>query len=194
MTARALRWGSWIAGSALVAAIAHILFVLLIPSVGSRGALQRLDGAPGALTLLDPSRGASGAPPYDDPAAALAICKYDLAMGPLSVSAPTDEAHFLSVALLDARATPFYSVTNRAAVRGKIELVVGDARQISALEANDSDETPNETLRLKSPTQKGFVLARALLEHAEDGPRARAALQSIRCEIINSEATSKKTP
>ena len=72
-------------------------------------------------------------------------------------------------------------MTDRAAVKGRIDVVVATAAQIEALEAGDNADEPVQDLRLPVADFEGYVVARALAERPGDMARARAQLQSVSC-------------
>ncbi len=178
---RALAIAPWALGCLFVAGIVHLTTILLMPHVATRDAYARLGGADAATTRV--AQGADGARPmpFDDPMAALAICRFDLTKGPTRIQATVDGEHFLSLAFHDRASRIFYATTDRAAVRGAIDIVLVDERQLAQIEAEDAEDATPQELRLQAPSPQGFVLIRALAERESDRARAEAAVQSVVC-------------
>ncbi|WP_244430782.1 DUF1254 domain-containing protein [Methylocystis sp. ATCC 49242] len=178
----------WAIATLLIAGIVHIVSVLLMPTVAPRDAFARLAEAANAgearngLVLLPPMAPGSEVLPFEDPAFAEGVCVYDLAKGPIRVSAPADGEDFLALSFHAGAGRIYHAITDRSAIKGKIDIVIGDARQIEALEANDDEDAPPQEVRLTAPTKRGFVLARSFAKRASDQERARNRLGSIRCE------------
>ncbi len=175
----------WVAATLLVAGIVHIVSVLLMPAVAPRTAYARVlqsVGAAGAgkLTLLPPPAPGADPLPFEDPAFAEGVCVYDLTKGLLRVETSTDADDFLALSFHSGGGRLYHAITDRAAIKGKIDIVIGDERQMDALQAA-ADEAPPQEVRLTSPTKRGFVLVRAFAKRPADQARARARLESVNC-------------
>ncbi len=178
---RLVGFAPWALGCLFVAGIVHLSTILLMPHVATRDAYARLGGQAGAaVAIAEDAHGARPAP-FDDSGTALAICKFDLAQGPAHIQAHVDGEHFLSLAFHDRASRIFYATTDRAAVRGKIDIVLVDAHQLAQLEAEDSEDSASQELRLLAPSRQGFILIRSLIERDSDRARAQAAVQTVAC-------------
>ncbi len=149
----------------IVAALVHLIIVLLVPTVAAHDAFARLQtlGEPNATVLLPRAGPAERLIPYVDPAVAMSFCRFDLADGPLRITAPAGRA-FASISLHTHRGRAFYALTDRAATQGTIEAVLATPGDIRALEAQDNEEDPSHDLRVPSPDGQGFVLFRVFSE------------------------------
>jgi uncharacterized membrane protein len=183
----------WAIAMLLIAAIVHLVSVLLIPIVAPRDAYARLleaaksaQAAPGGALLLSATEGGVVPLPFEDPAMAEGACLFDLSKGLLHVRAAVDgeEDNFLGLSFHNAGGAIFHAMTDRASIKGKIDVVLGDARQIEELEADDADEPPPEEVRVTSPSHLGFVLIRALAKRPSDFERARSAVAAVKCDTI----------
>ena len=76
----------------------------------------------------------------------------------------------------------FHSLTDRAALRGRLDVVVATADQIETIEAGDTDDAPPQDIRITSPAAQGFVLLRALPASPAGEARLRARIASTGCE------------
>lgn len=178
----------WIIATVLIAGIVHIVSVLLMPTLAPRDALARLAEvarkAPDASAVVVLPAMAPGAEtlPFEDPAFAEAVCVYDLSKGLLRVRASVDADEFLGLSFHASAGRIYHAMTDRSAIKGKIDIVVGDARQIGALEAEDEDGAAPQEVRLTAPTKRGFVLIRSFARRASDEERARGRLAAVKCE------------
>jgi uncharacterized membrane protein len=162
--------------------IVHLSTVLALPRLATRNADTRLaDIAPRHQVVVLP-RAADGtqALPFQDPATAMAVCRFDLADGPVRVRAlPGDE--FMAVAFHTPTGGVFYALTDRSAAKGALEALVVTQAQLDALQAQDPEDEPVRELRLVSPRQTGFVTFRTLSLQPGLYPEAEALLRTARC-------------
>lgn len=170
-------------GAAMIAALVHIVSILIIPVYATRDAFARLSerGPVDATVGLPQPSPAERAIPYRDPAIASAFCRFDLGAGPLRVRAPADGAQFVSLSFHTRRGGIFYALTDRAAAHGVLEALVVTEEQARALAAKDDEDSPVQELRVVSATPTGFVMIRALSEEPSLYPRAQAAAQALSC-------------
>ena len=165
-----------------LAGIAHILTVLLIPRYAVLDAASAFlnTGADARAELIRPDQ--QGQMPIIDADAmtAIAVCGFDLADGPLRVSARTGQA-LLSLSLHVRGGGVFYAVTDRAAQRGLIEFVVLNRRQFEDRVAKDDDGDSQRELRIVAPAEQGIMVARALLKQPSDRPMAEALVSAVAC-------------
>jgi uncharacterized membrane protein len=187
---RFLDWLPWLLATVCVAGSVHIVSILLMPEVAPRNAFARLAAAarqaeatPQGVALLP--RAAPGAEimPFEDPAFAEGVCLFDLSKGMMRVSTDADPEDFLSLSFHARTGRIFHAVTDRSAIKGKIEVMIGDAGQIETLESAD-EEAPPSQVRVTSPTKRGFVLIRSLAKRASDRDRAEARLRTVSCEAV----------
>ena len=175
--------GLTIAATAILAALVHLVVVLVAPLVAAHDAFARL--APlGPLneTVALPRAGpAEKMLPYADPAVAMAICRYDLASGPIRVRAPAGRA-FASISFHTRRGLAFYALTDKAATRGVIDAVLGTPEELRALAAHDDEEAPSRDLRVAAPARQGYVMFRVFSELPSLYPAAAAEAKQLTCK------------
>ena len=176
-------WLMTLAGAAMIAALVHIVAILIIPLYATRDAFARLSelGAVHQTILLPQAAPQQRLIPYGDPAVASAFCRFDLADGPVRVKAPTDPSGFVSLSFHTRRGAIFYALTDKAATHGALEALVVTEDQLRALQAKDDEDTPVQDLRILSTTKAGFVLMRSLSEEPSLYPRAEGAVKSLSC-------------
>ena len=173
----------WITGALILAGIVHLASILLMPALASRDAFARLAAlAPSnRLVLLPPPLPGREAIPLVDPQTATGVCRYDLREGPLRLQATVSGDSLLAISFHQRRGQVFYAVTDRAAVRGRIDAVLVTPAQLDALEAGDPGEEPAPDLRLVSSTPEGYIVVRALAERPDDMRGAEARVMAVAC-------------
>jgi uncharacterized membrane protein len=173
----------------VLAGLVHIGAVLLIPRLSEADALSRartgetLDHAMPVYTL---ATGDTPSPPeawlpIPDPAVAVGICAYDLADGPMRVSARTGPL-MLSLAVHGRRGA-FYAVTDQAAVRGALDLVVLTRAQYDEALANADENDVTRDVRIVAPDAKGYVVVRVIAALPSQRPAANTAVQAVSCTV-----------
>lgn len=176
-------WAPYLIATLMVAGIVHIVSVLAMPRLAPRDAFARISAlAPlHQMTLLNPVAPGSSVLPFEDPATALGVCRYDLSQGPLELKANLEPEQLILFSFNSRFGDVFYSMTDRVAAHGRLDVLVLTPDQLDDYEANDSgDELPKE-LRIVAPSMRGFVFLRAMAPQPGDMPAARASIAAIAC-------------
>jgi uncharacterized membrane protein len=170
-------------GAAMIAALVHIVAILIIPLYAGHDSFARLSqlGPVNATISLAQPSPRERLIPYGDPAVASAFCRFDLTDGPLRVKAPVDGSGFASLSFHTRRGSIFYAITDKAATHGMLEALVLTEEQLRAISAKDDEDVPVQELRVVSTARQGFVLMRALSEEPSLYPRAAARARSLNC-------------
>lgn len=189
---RAIGYIPWALGALFGAAALHLLAVLSLPVLSPNASYRTLaTRLPlGEKELLPRAAAGSGGPPFADPFAALAVCRFDLNQGPLRLRAAADGDHPFSISVRLADGTVIYSGNDRQTPNGRFNvLIVTQAQadaQDSAEENSDQGGTTAATddqLRLVSPGARGFALFRTLGFSDGDYEDAAAARTGIQCTV-----------
>lgn len=167
----------------ILAALVHLVVVLVVPRVASRDAFARLAplGAVNQTVALPRAGPGEHLTPFMDPAIAAAFCRYDLASGPLRVTAPASRA-FASISFHTRGGRVFYALTDRAAAHGVIEAVLATPDQVRALALHDDEENPSRDLRVAAPGREGYVVYRVFSEAPSLYPEAEADAERLTCK------------
>lgn len=174
----------WIAGCLVVAGIVHIASIFAMPQLAPRDAFARMSAAAPLhrQTLLPATAPGSGGP-FDDPAFAQGVCRYDLSQGPVRVRATLAPDALLLMSFHGRQGQIYYSMTDRSATRGKLDVLLATRPQLDVVEANDPEDELPQDLRIITPTLEGFLLFRALAEFPGEMADARKRVQSIFCGL-----------
>src|SRR5688572_15067212 len=106
-----MRWLLWLLSGALLGGIVHLVTVLTLPNTATQDAYSRLTPiAPvNTVAAVPQPTGQNELMPYMDPAFAAAVCRYDLAEGPLKLTAPVSPA-YTSVSFYTRRGVAYYAI------------------------------------------------------------------------------------
>jgi len=178
---RMTRWLLWLLGGLLLGGIVHLATVLLLPRTATQDAYTRLSGTAPANSITPlPVPTPDDAPlPFMDPAFATAVCRYDLAAGPLKLRVPVSQA-YTSVSFYARTGIAYYAINDRAAGRRIIELDLMTNEQRAEL-PDDEEVTAADRLIVESPTPTGLILIRTFGPEPGLMPMARRALAAAQC-------------
>lgn len=181
-----LLWGLAIL---LVGGIVHIVSILIIPRIAPNDAFARVAAKvePGTVQILPRAISRQNTLPFRDPALASAVCRYDLAQGPLRVSAAVGDSAFVSVSFHSRFGLPFYGLNDRASNDGKLDILLLSAAQLDNAEAADSEDSTirDRDVRVTSPTMEGFVVF-DVLPRVGGYAAGEQALRSVSCKVERS--------
>ena len=185
-----IRWLLLLVGGALLGGIVHLATIFILPRTATQDAYSRL--APIApvnkvVALPEPTP-EKALMPFMDPAFAEAVCRYDLAQGPLKLSVPLSTA-YTSVSFYTNEDVAYYAINDRAAGRGAIELDLMTAEQHSEMPENE-DITAADRLIVESPTPTGLIAIRALAPEPGLMPMAQRAVAAAQCRKTEEAKTS----
>jgi uncharacterized membrane protein len=175
----------WCLGILCIAGLVHILAVFNLPKLERGDPLARIAGLTkrSELTLLPRVGPGAEWAPFSDPALAQGACFFDLTNSPMRLSGEIEGDKMLTLSFRTPAGDIFYSMTDRAAQRGRIDVLVLTAEQLENLEAEaDEDEPAPQELRLVAPTTKGFVLVNALAAFPSQRIEAEQRVKAITCE------------
>jgi uncharacterized membrane protein len=157
----------------VTAAGVHIAAILASPYLAEQDAftkVQTISAPGGEHTWL----------PRPDPAVAVATCAFDLRNGPMRIAARAGSLP-LSFSFHKESGGVFFAVTDRAAVRGELEIVAMTARQLDEARAAEDENDPSRDVRIVSPERQGFVIVRVAAPSPSLRPQAEEAAKAVSC-------------
>jgi uncharacterized membrane protein len=173
----------------------HIAIVLALPRFAENDAFSRLRStmeAGNAVPIAAPG-GTDTWVPLPDPAAAVAACAYDLREGPVRIAAKTG-ALFQSLSFHARGGGVYFAVTDRAAVRGELDLVVMTRRQLDEALAAEDEADPTRDVRIVAPRPEGFVIVRVLAPSPSLRSQAEEAARTVACTIEGDDEPAAAPP
>lgn len=168
---------------AFVAGIVHLASIFAMPEVAPHDAYARLSALaqPNQTVLLPPETPGHELAPFEDPAMAQAVCMFDLTHGSVRLRAQLDRDSLVTLSFRSRTGRVFYAMTDRATVRGAIDIHLLTPTQLQAVQADDDEDNPPQELRLVAPQTKGFVLIGALVRYPSERAAAEARALSVSC-------------
>lgn len=175
----------------VLAAIAHLGAVLALPWLAGRDALARVRTTASAdhALLVQATNGEAAEaspspawPPRPDPATAVGVCAFNLEDGPVRIAMRTGSL-FESLSLHGRGGSVFYAVTDRAATRGALDLVVLTQRQLDELQAREDEDEVSRDVRIVAPVREGFAVVRVLAGFPSQRAEADETARSVACTI-----------
>jgi uncharacterized membrane protein len=173
----------------VLAGIVHIVTVRAIPYLSEGDAFSRARKSesldhPLRIHTLD----VPGSPPPEqgwlpspDPAVAVGVCSYDLDDGPMRLSARVSSLN-LSIAV-HGRKGAFYAVTDQAAVRGSLDLVIMTRAQYDEALASEDENEVNRDVRIVAPEREGYAVVRVIAGLPSQNAMANEAVEAVSCSI-----------
>jgi uncharacterized membrane protein len=178
-----IRLALWLLGALLLGGVVHLGTVLLLPRAATQDAYSRLATLTpvNKMVALAAPTAQDAIMPFMDPAFAVAVCRYDIANGPLKFAAPVSQA-YTSVTFYTRKSIAYYAINDRAAGRRSIELDLMTAQQHADL-PEEEDVTAADRLIIESPTQTGLIVLRALAPEPGLMAMAQRALAKAQCRV-----------
>jgi uncharacterized membrane protein len=167
----------------------HIAVILASPRYAEKDAFAKIQSTLEAenAQIVSAPGGANTWLPMPDPAFALAACAFDLSAGPARIAAKTGSL-FLSFAFHTKTGGVFFAVTDRAAVRGELEIVVMTPRQLDAARAEEDENEPSRDVRIVAPERQGFVVVRVAAPMPSLRAQAEEAAKAVACTVDDEES------
>jgi uncharacterized membrane protein len=174
--------------------VVHLVSVLALPRIATQDAYSRLTpmtklNAVTQLPLADPN---TSPMPFMDPAFALAICRYDLAGGPIKLTVPVSQA-YTSVSFYTRNEIAYYAINDRSAGKKVIELDLMTEAQHDEL-PEDEEVTAADRLIIDSPSTTGLIVMKALAAEPGLMPQAQASLAAATCAMQTEPPAKAEAP
>lgn len=169
----------------VLAAVVHIVIVLGVPRFAEHDAYSRIGTTITATDRTEIVSAPGGEGTWlrrPDPAVAVAACAYDLSDGPVRISSKVGPL-FQSISFHSQGGGVFYAITDRAAVRGELELVLMTSRQFDEALAADDESEPSRDVRIVSPRNRGIVIVRVAASFPSQRAEAEVAAKAVSCTI-----------
>jgi uncharacterized membrane protein len=173
---------TFVVGVTFLTAIIHICTIQLVPFMAESDGWSRLSAVAGEDRFVEvPAVGAEGAVQGLDPLFVNAACRIRLDDAPVAIAVEARD-RFWSLALLDPRGTIIFSLNDRTALAGRLDMLVVDPDQNTVLRASPPPgfdqlvvvESQSLDLialiRLFAPTPSTQAEARRILAAAECVP------------------------
>jgi len=165
------------------AGIVHIVILFLLPSVAENGPWQRLDAAAGHYTFVSVNRADGAASPTIRPIHPFfyeAACRFDLRDGVVHIHAP-GRVPFWSMSVYDKSGENIYSLTDRTATDGDLDLVIATPAQLIEVK-KDIPTDFEKSIFVETDTGKGIALVRSFVPDDSWAPGMDRYMKSLVCQ------------
>jgi uncharacterized membrane protein len=144
------------------AALLHLIIVLLLPQFSDHDAYTRVlaEGESQRFWRLGASPDKAGLA-KDDPYLETAVCAFDLSETPVRVAAANPGIPFWSLAVYDSGSNELFSINDRTAVAGALDVVLATPVQMTLLRKN-LPASANQSILVENGSPDGYVVLRAL--------------------------------
>ena len=178
---RRLSWGTF-AVALVCGGIIHIAATLLLPRFATGSAFNRLAAQLPANTMriLPPAAAASQPLPFLGPDTRLAVCRFDVSQGPVSVTAQLPDKGW-TLGLYTQQGDNFYAVPAQDFRKAEVlfTLVQADERVFGLFNWGRSPDT--SAARITVPQTAGLVVVRAPLRGRAYEGETEAVLARASC-------------
>ncbi|WP_061934074.1 DUF1254 domain-containing protein [Aureimonas sp. AU22] len=181
------------------AAIVHIGIIFSIPLQAENDAWGRLSrlGDLFAVVRIEGRPSAAGNQPgapgfaFIDPAFIDAACRFSLENGPARVTAD-ERTGFWTASVYARNGDNLYSISERVALEGALDLLVGTREQLDLARVEGS-ELPDQTISVEMPSEEGYVMVRSLVDSESERPFVDRFVRSIGCRPATDEEAGTPT-
>jgi uncharacterized membrane protein len=170
---------TFVVATLLLAGAVHICTILLVPVLATSDGWSRLDALAGEEQFAETVAEESGADvPGLDPLFVNGACRIQLQDAPAAITTGADD-RFWSLALYDPQGTIIFSLNDRTAVDGRLDMLVVNPTQNATLRLAPADVTGERVvvesqfddlvalLRLFAPTEAARAESRRILAESE---------------------------
>lgn len=171
-------------GAGLIGAVLlHVIVILAAPSFSGIDAFSRVldEGDLDEFHSLGEKTDGAGLE-NNIPFIKEAVCAFDVDFGP-SVIYAEGRVPFWSAAVYDEDSNEVFSMNDRTAVGGALDLVVGSAGQLAAIR-RAADASTSKAFLIELPASRGYVVLRALYPEASMAGDADAFIESASCALL----------
>ncbi len=168
----------------LGAAILHIVIILMLPRFTARDAFTRvsaLDDVHSFVSLPATPAGPNGLA-NDNPYLRTAVCTFGISAQPARFQAVGD-VPFWSIAIYDAASNEVFSMNDKTAVGGNLDLVVATPAQMLALRRAARPEL-EKSIQVEMPKTVGYAVLRTLSPMPSLEEAARNFLAEATCDTL----------
>jgi uncharacterized membrane protein len=158
------------------AGIVHIAVLFLLPHFAERDAWSQLAERSG---LYEPARIEHGDNITLDPLFEAMACRFDLAEGPVRVSAPGG-VPFWSISIYDRAGRNIFSLNERTAADGELDIVIINPVQMLELRQT-FPQAFERSIFVESEFDSGIAMVRGFVPDESWQPRITDYLEGVAC-------------
>jgi uncharacterized membrane protein len=164
------------------AGIVHIVVLLLIPHYSEQDAWALISEAGPAYAMVPLKTTTAGEAVLSDadPMFEVAACRFDLSDGTVQITAE-GRVPFWSLSVFDRRGSNIYSLNDRSATDGRLDIVIATPAQLLELRKAPPEQY-EESVIIEADTLEGIAVLRSFVPDATWGPIVARHLAGTACE------------
>jgi uncharacterized membrane protein len=172
-------------GAVLLGGVLHILAILAVPFVTSSTAFAKLrEALPiNRMVIMAPPTPGKQAIPFLTPDALYAMCRFDLSVDSLAVTAAMADAGW-TLSMHTPQGDNFYVMPAQQLRRGDVSLLVVPAAERLSEFATTPRRTSASESQIPSPSSEGLVILRAPLKGLAWRAEAETMLRRASCTPV----------
>jgi uncharacterized membrane protein len=172
-------------GAVLLGGVLHILAILAVPFVTSSTAFAKLREAlpVNRMVIMPPPTPGKQAIPFLTPDALYAMCRFDLSVDSLAVTAAMADAGW-TLSMHTPQGDNFYVMPAQQLRRGDVSLLVVPAAERLSEFATTPRRTSASESQIPSPSSEGLVILRAPLKGLSWRAEAETMLRRASCAPV----------
>lgn len=177
-------WPGWLLGVALIAALTHLAAVHAYPRLLMHGAWEAISRSADDTGLVHAPRpdATSRTVVRPSPDLVYSVCLYDLAAGPWSIRLEVPDS-YVSVSLYAMNTDNFFTVNDRQATAGTMELLI-----VSGPVDEYESASGGRPLVVRAPGERGMALVRYFAGSGANAAAIEAARRTLACGPAASRA------
>ncbi len=162
------------------AALLHLVIILALPYFSEKDAYTRVlaEGERHLFHRLPDLRDRAGLV-QDDPFMEVSVCAYDISQGPVRIYA-NGPVPFWSVAIYDAASNEVFSINDRTAAAGILDVVLATPVQLTVLRKS-LPQPIDQSILVETQQADGYVVLRTMVPQPSFAPAAGAFLSAAVC-------------
>ena len=164
------------------AALLHLVIILSLPNFTGRDAFTRVMELGEAFRFYPVTPETAPGLTNGDPFLQVAACSFDTAQAPVHLVA-RGEVPFWSLGVFDPDANEVFSMNDRTAVDGVLDVVIASPVQLTRLR-KALPEALREAVLVEQAEPSGYAVLRALAPHASMRLGAQGFLADAVCEPL----------
>ena len=162
------------------AALLHLVIILSLPYFSEKDAYTRVlaEGSRHIFHRLPDQRDRAGLV-QDDPFIEASVCAYDISQGPIRIYAQ-ENVPFWSLAIYDAASNEVFSINDRTAAAGILDVVLATPVQLTVLRKSLPDPM-SQSILVETQQADGYVILRTMLPQPSFAPATDSFLSQAVC-------------
>lgn len=175
-----------VAAGLIGAALLHLIIILSLPRFSDRDAYTRVlaEGEQMRFHPIGPAPDARPAGPgrlrQEDPFLPLAVCAFDLSEAPVRLTAAGAGVPFWSLAVYDGQSDEVFSINDRTASNGGLDVIVATPAQTARIR-KDMPDVAAQSIVVEATALQGYAVLRTLVPQASFAERAAQFLDAAAC-------------